>query len=230
MRLPSGLIPSQIIQRLNRFAVLVAVDGRQEVVHLANSGRLRELLAPGTPALLVERSGASRKTHYDLLLVRLHHGLVSADARLPNALVKEALLAGSLEPFRQYTTVRPEARYGDSRCDFLLEGPEGRCLVEIKSVTLVEDSVALFPDAPTTRGTRHLQNLIAARRVGHEAAVVFIIQRADAHHFRPNDTADPAFGQALRRAAAAGVGVYAYRCNVAETEMYITDAIPVRLD
>lgn len=229
MKLPRGLVPSRIVQRLNRFAVLVTVNGRHEVAHLPNSGRIQELLVPGTCALLVERPRPGRKTLYDLLLVCLEDQLVSADARLPNALLKEELLAGRLAPFRHYTVVRPEARYGDSRCDFLLEGPQGRCLVEVKSVTLVVEGTALFPDAPTVRGARHLETLMAAQRQGYQAAVVFIVQRADAHVFMPNDGADPTFGATLRQAAALGVEVYAYRCRVAETEIHIADAIPVRL-
>jgi len=229
MRLAGQLRPAAILGRLNRFAVWVDLDGREEVVHLANSGRLHELLIPGTPALLAPRDSPGRKTRFDLLLVRIGGEWVSADARLPNALVREALAAGALPPFRAYPAVRPEVRYGESRVDFLLEGEGGVCLVETKSVTLVEAGLALFPDAPTLRGVRHLRTLIGARAEGWQAAVVFVVQRGDALAFAPNEPADPLFAQTLREAAAAGVGVYAYRCRVTPREIRLAGEMPVRL-
>ncbi len=229
MRFPPGLVPAVVVQRLNRFAVEMEAEGRPVVAHLANSGRVRELLRPGTPGLLCPRVGAHRKTRFDLLLVRLGRTWVSADARLPNALAREALAAGRLAPLRGYSLVRPEARFGASRMDFLLRGPGGECLLEAKSVTLVEDGVALFPDAPTVRGTRHLAELVKARRQGMGAAVLFVVQRGDADAFSPHDEADPRFGRALREAAAAGVAVMAYRCRVSPRGMRIAGEIPVRL-
>lgn len=229
MRLPADLRPAVILGRLNRFAVRVYVDGREEVVHLANSGRLQELLIPGTPSLLAPRDSLGRKTRFDLLLVSIGSEWVSADARLPNALVREALAAGALPPFRAYPDVRSEARYGESRVDFLLEGKGGVCLVETKSVTLVEAGVALFPDAPTLRGVRHLRTLIGARAESRQAAVLFVVQRGDAHAFAPNEPADPLFTRTLREAATAGVGVYAYRCRVTPREIRLAEEISVRL-
>lgn len=232
MRLPANLRPAVVLERVNRFVVRVEMDGRKEAAHLANSGRLRELLVAGAPALLVERASVARKTRHDILLVRIpgrRGEWASVDARLPNALVREALDAGALAPFREYQSVRPEARYGESRVDFLLAGESGLCVLETKSITLVEDGVALFPDAPTVRGTRHLCTLMAARGDGHRAAVVFVVQRGGAYEFRPNDQADPVFGRTLREAAAASVGVYAYRCAVSRREIRIADEIPVRL-
>lgn len=229
MLLPAGLIPATLIRRLNRFAVEVELEGHPLAAHLPNSGRVRELLQPGTPALLVSRSGSRRKTAFDLLLVRLGPTWVSADARLPNALVREALAEGRLEPFRRYAEVRPEARFGGSRVDFLLRGREGDCLLEVKSVTLVEAGVALFPDAPTARGTCHLRELTEARRQGLAAAVLFVVQRRDGGAFSPNDPADPSFGRILREAAQKGVQVLAYRCRVSPREIRIAGSIPVRL-
>ncbi|HKZ50549.1 MAG TPA: DNA/RNA nuclease SfsA [Dehalococcoidia bacterium] len=241
MKLPCPLVEAAIVERLNRFAVRVLVEGRETVAHLPNSGRLKELLQPGTAAYLVPRTGLNRKTAFDLLLVRLREGrrpgwvgyegdvVISADARLPNALVAEALRHGTLPQFLGYPHVRPEARYGDSRCDFLLEGPSGRLLLEAKSVTWVEEGCGLFPDAPTERGRRHLQALREARRHGLAAAVVFVIQRHDAVAFRPCYECDPAFGHALREAAADGVAVYAYRCRVTLEEMAIAQEVAVEL-
>ena len=140
--------------------------------------------------------------------------LVSVDARLPNALFAEALAAGRLEPFRRYAYFKHEVQFGESRLDFWLEGPVGVCWVEVKSVTLVEDGVARFPDAPTARGVRHLRELMAVVRGGEQAAIVFVIQRPDAHRFVPHDRADAAFGVALREAANSSVDVYALACEV----------------
>lgn len=226
------LIEGRFIRRLNRFAALVDVDRREHLAHVPNSGRMRELLVPGYRVLLAPAppsASASRKTAFDLALVDTGGALSSADARLPNKLVAEALAQGRLPQFRHYPVVRPEKVFGESRLDFLLEGPKGSCYVETKSVTLVEDGVGLFPDAPTLRGVKHLHSLMAARGEGHSAAVMFVIQRADADAFTPHDQADPLLGSTLREAVAAGVDVWAYRCQVDERSIALADAVPVRL-
>ena len=139
-------------------------------------------------------------------------------------------MTGSLEPFRSYPCFQREVRLGRSRMDFRLEGSAGTCWVEAKSVTLVDPGVARFPDAPTARGVRHLRELSAAVRRGERAAVAFVVQRPDARRFAPHDRADPAFGAALREAAAAGVGVYAWACTVSQREITIADQLVVDLD
>jgi sugar fermentation stimulation protein A len=229
MRFAGFLTPARVVCRLNRFAVRVEVDGVEAAAHLANSGRLGELLQPGTPALVRRAPEGPRKTAYDLALVWYAGGWVSVDARLPNAVVGEALRQGTLAPFRGYTAVRREVRYGACRLDFVLEGPEGRCLLEAKSVTLVEEGRALFPDAPTERGARHVRTLTAARLAGERAAVLFLIQRPDARTFSPHPTADPALSAALREARDAGVELYAYRCAVSPEGMEIAGEVPVEL-
>lgn len=229
MRFPP-LVEGRFIKRLNRFAALVDVDRKEHLAHVPNSGRMHELLVPGFRVLLAPApASASRKTAYDLALVDIGDALSSADARLPNKLVAEALAQGRLPQFRQYPVVRPEKVFGESRLDFLLEGPSGSCYVETKSVTLVQNGVGLFPDAPTLRGVKHLQSLMAAREAGHEAAVIFVIQRADAVAFAPHDLADPLLGITLRKAVAAGVKVWAYRCRVDEQSIALADKVPVQL-
>ena len=230
MKLHPHLEEGFFITRLNRFAALVEVDGREEMVHVANSGRLRELFEPGRRLLLAPAPGEHRKTQYDLALVDLGHTLVSADARLPNALVAEALQAGALQPYTEYPEVRREVTYGESRLDLALDGPAGRCYLETKSVTLVEDGGgALFPDAPTTRGVKHLHTLTQAAAEGHRAGAIFVVQRSDAACLIPHDESDPEFGKVLREAKAAGVDVLAYRCSVTREEITLADPIPVRL-
>lgn len=229
MQLPKNLIRACILRRLNRFAVAVELSDGQAIAHLPNSGRLHELLKPGTPCWLVPKLDPNRKTRYDLLLVRLGRTLVSADARLPSRLVLEALKERKLPQFSEYTDFQTEVRWNHSRIDLLLTGSDRPCLLEAKSVTLVLDATGLFPDAPTTRGQRHVADLIAALDKGYRAAIVFVVQRNDASRFRPNDASDPAFGQILRRAARQGVEIYAYTCNVTLRSITISRPIPVEL-
>jgi sugar fermentation stimulation protein A len=198
MKIAAKLIPATFIKRDNRFRVTVRVKGHLVWAHLPNSGRLRELLVPGRCVLLAAAQAPGRLTPYDLLMVDLDGTLVSIDARMPSRLL---VLEGGADG--------------------------GRCFIEAKSVTLVEDGVALFPDAPTQRGRRHLRELARARAEGHRAAVVFVVQRDDAISSSPHDEADPAFGQALREAAQAGVEVYAYKCRVSEREVTLDAPLPM---
>ena len=167
MKFDSEMVEGKFVQRLNRFAALVEVNGREELVHLPNSGRLRELLVPGFRMLLKPVPGAHRKCPYDLALVDLGFTLCSADARLPNALAAEAIADGRVAEFLDYSSVRREVTYGDSRLDLLLEGDGQSCFIETKSVTLVEDGRAWFPDAPTLRGVKHLNTLVHAKAAGY---------------------------------------------------------------
>ena len=229
VKLAPQLIEARFLVRLNRFAALVELDGREVMVHVANSGRMHELLEPGRRMLLAPMPGEHRKTQYDLALVDLESTLVSADSRLPNALVAEALEEGLLPQFADYPQLRREVTYGDSRLDIMLSGPTGRAYVETKSVTLVVDGVARFPDAPTLRGVKHLNTLSQAVAADHRGAATFVIQRSDASSFSPHVTADPEFGAALQAAHAVGVEIYAYCCRVSESEIKLADRLPVNL-
>ena len=229
MDLPGNLVEGRFKVRLNRFLALVDVNGREVRVHVANSGRMHELFVPGFRVLISPRPGPNRKTGYDLALVDLGCTLASADARLPNSLVAEALAQRRLPQFKKYPYVRREVTFGESRLDLLLEGPDGLCYVETKSVTLVEEGVGLFPDSPTVRGVKHMRNLIHAVEEGHRAAVVFVVQRDDCEHFSPHDQADPEFGVALRRGLEAGVEAFAYNCRVTEQEVTLDRRLPIRL-
>jgi len=230
LRFPPDKRSGYFLERLNRFAVLVSLNGREERAHLPNSGRLRELLTPGRPVYVVPRPRASRRTGYDLLLARVGQALVSVDARLPSKIAGEALAQGAWPQFRGYAVTRPEVSYGDSRLDLLLTGGGPPCLLEVKSVTLVEAGRARFPDGPTARGRRHLHELARARRHGWRACVIFIVQRPDATAFSPNDATDPQFGRALRQVVREGVEVYAYRCRVSLEEIVAGEALPVVLE
>ena len=224
------LVEARFIQRLNRFAATVELEGVEHMVHVANSGRMRELLVEGRRVLLRPVTGPNRKTAFDLAIVDLGHALASADARLPNRLVYEAIRDGRLLQFAGFDEILTEVTFGESRLDLALRGPAGTCYIEAKSVTLVEGGVGLFPDSPTTRGRKHMISLAHAVDEGHRAAVVFVIQREDADTFTPNDYADPEFGQTLRESLEHGVEAYAYRCHVTEEQIVLADALSMRLD
>lgn len=230
MRWPALLEPATFVRRDNRFRATVETGGAPAPVHVPNSGRLGELLRPGAAVWFLPAAvEAGRKTLGDLILVETGDTMVAVDARLPNQLVAEALAAARLAPLAGYTSCQREVAIGRSRLDFLLQGPDGKCWLEVKSVTLVEEGVARFPDAPTARGVRHLAELAARRAAGDRAAVAFVVQRADARAFGLHRSADPDFNEAMRQVYAAGVEVMAWRCRVNLDGSSITDQIEVRL-
>jgi sugar fermentation stimulation protein A len=222
------LIRGRFLKRDNRFRATVIVEDQITWAHVPNSGRLQELFTPDRPVWLSRASAANRKTDYDLKLVDYGGILVSVDARLPNPLFAEALQKKQLSEF-DYPSIKREATYGHSRLDFHLSGPQGSYWVETKSVTLVENGQARFPDAPTSRGRKHLHSLIEAREASDQAAVVFLVQRPDATNFAPHLEADPLFGETLVEAASAGVKIRAYTCQVSLKEISIAGEIPVKL-
>ena len=229
MDLGGDLVEGIFLERVNRFLARVEVDGREVGVHVANSGRMKELFVPGWRVLVRPVAGEHRKTKYDLVLVDMGQALASADARAPNALLEESVANGHLKQFAGYTDIRREVTFGDSRLDLMLEGPQGRCYIEAKSVTLVKNGVGLFPDAPTARGAKHLRTLITVLEAGHRAAVVFVVQRPDANAFATSDPSDPELAEALRSAVAAGVEAYAYNCEVTERSIRLDHSLPIRL-
>ena len=213
------------LARPNRFIAHVLLDGEEVVCHVKNTGRCRELLIPGAEVWLERGTNPQRKTLYDLIAVRKGERLINMDAQAPNRVFAE--WASQLEP--EMTALRAEYTYGQSRLDFCLETPRGLHLVEVKGVTLEEGGHTRFPDAPTERGIKHLHELIRAVKNGHKASVVFVIQMENVLDFAPNDATHPAFGAALRQAAAAGVQVVAVNCRVAPDSLEILHRIPVIL-
>ncbi len=230
MRIPANAIEGIFVRRVNRFREEVRIGRGNLAVHVAHSGRLGELLVPGGRALLVPAAGAHRKTSHDLLLAGRPdgRGWVCVDARVPNKLVKEALEAGRLPGFEGFSRISPEPRVPGGRLDFCLTGEGVRpCWVETKCVTLVEEGVARFPDAPTVRGARHLRRLIALARAGDRSAVLFIILRSDTKSFSPNEKNDPLFAETLREAISAGVTARALKCDVNKERIRIHGEIPM---
>ena len=219
------VVQGRFLARPNRFIALVEVDGAETVCHVKNTGRCRELLRPGATVYLERSGNLLRKTAFDLIAVDKDGLLINMDAQAPNKVFGE--FARSFEP----TTldVKPEFVYGASRLDFCLTTPMGLHLVEVKGVTLEEDGHTRFPDAPTERGVKHLHELMHAVTLGHRATVFFVIQMADVVDFAPNDATHPAFGEALRRAKAAGVNIAAYCCRVTPESMEIDRPVEIRL-
>ncbi len=231
MKIEGRWVEGRFLARDNRFRATVEVDGRQAWAHLPNSGRLGEILVPGRRTMLIERHGEGRRTAYDLALVQFEGHWVSVDARLPNELVQVTWRSGGLPSLAGYTTLKREVAFGASRLDFLLEADGRRpCLMEVKSVTLVVDGLACFPDAVTARGRRHVNELADALAAGYRAVMCFLVQREDALGLRPHDESDPGFGQALRDASRRGVEVQAYGCRVQPGDITIDRRLPVFLD
>lgn len=227
------------LARPNRFIAKVLLDGEELTVHVKNTGRCKELLIPGCTVYLEKSSNPARKTAYDLVAVEKSVGrrfpdatgapyrLINMDSQAPNKLFEEWARAGHFVP--GLTLLRPETTWGHSRFDFYWEAGERKGFVEVKGCTLEENGWTYFPDAPTERGVKHLEELLLAKKEGYEAAVCFVIQMADVKGFSPNDCTHPAFGQALRQAAAGGVEVLAYECRVIPEGVYITTKVSITL-
>ena len=221
------ILPARFLARPNRFVARVEADGQELICHVKNTGRCRELLVPGATVWLEESRNPNRKTKFDLIAVEKGTRLINMDAQAPNQVFREWAQAGGFR--KDLTLLRPETTYGSSRFDFYWESSEKRGFVEVKGVTLEEDGVVRFPDAPTLRGVKHLDELIKAHEAGYQAAVCFVIQMEEVRYFAPNDVTHPEFGQALRRAAAAGVEVLAMDCAVTPQSLKIQNPVRVEL-
>lgn len=213
------------LARPNRFIAHVELDGEVVICHVKNTGRCRELLVPGAEVWLEKGRNPGRKTAWDLIAVRKGERLINMDSQAPNRVFAE--WADRFEP--ELTALRREYTYGQSRLDFCLETVDGLHLVEVKGVTLEEGGHTRFPDAPTERGIKHLQELMRAVEEGCRASVVFVIQMEDVADFAPNDATHPAFGAALRQAAAVGVRIVAVNCRVMPDSLEILGCVPVVL-
>ena len=229
------ILPGVFQARPNRFIAHVEMGGRLEVCHVKNTGRCRELLVPGVKVWLEESANPARKTKYDLIAAEKARPegplLINMDSQAPNKVFGEWAAAGGLGFVP--TLLRPETTYGNSRFDYYWEwsqeGEARRGFWEVKGVTLEEGGTARFPDAPTLRGVKHLEELVLARQAGCEAGVCFIVQMAGMDHVEPNDATHPEFGAALRRAAQAGVEVLALECAVEPGRLAAERVLPVCL-
>jgi sugar fermentation stimulation protein A len=231
VNLPQPLIAGRFLRRLNRFAAEVRLEDEVVLAHVANSGRLGELLVERAEVRVHPVREPRRVTTHDLLLVRHDRVWVSIDSRAPAAIAAEAFRETGLSPIPRAEAVQAEVPLGSHRIDLRVRG-RGRgeeWLVEVKGCTLVREGTALFPDAPTERGRRQVEALTRATEAGARAMVLFVIQREDARRFRPHEENDPALAEALRRAARAGVAIAAHRCHVSTREVTLAERVPVDL-
>lgn len=219
---------AEFICRPNRFIAHVLMDGEEVICHVKNTGRLKELLLPGATVFLEESDNMTRKTRFDLVGVLRGDEVVNIDSQAPNQAVGEWLKSGGL--FEDVSYVKAEARYGDSRFDYYIESSSGRkAFLEVKGVTLLQDRVARFPDAPTTRGVKHIGELVKCLEDGYEAYILFLLEMKGSKWMEPNDATHPAFGKALREAAEKGVKILAYDCLVTPESLEVDKKVEVRL-
>lgn len=228
------------LERPNRFIAYVEIGGRREKVHVKNTGRCKELLIPGAAVYVQESDRPSRKTRWDLItvekecLIRGADGslskrirMVNLDSQSPNQLVKEWLEAGNM--ISEITKIQPECKYGDSRFDLYVEAGERRIFIEVKGVSLEEDGRVRFPDAPSERAVKHVEELARAVEEGYEAYVLFVVQMKDVDYFTPNMDTHPEFGEALKKAAGRGVKIAAYDCRVESNFIELAEEVPVAI-
>lgn len=226
------VIPVVFLKRPNRFIAHVCINGKEEVCHVKNTGRCKELLVPGCTVYCAVSDNPNRKTKFDLIAVEKKVEsstlLINMDSQAPNAAVKEWLASGA-SPFGQIDLLKPECRHGNSRFDFYLECNKRKIFIEVKGVTLEDDGVVLFPDAPTERGVKHVHELIQCHGEGYETYILFVVQMERARYFTPNRKTHPEFADALYEAKQAGVELLAYMCTVSPDEMKMDKPLEIKL-
>ncbi|MDR2719774.1 MAG: DNA/RNA nuclease SfsA [Nitrososphaerota archaeon] len=213
--------------RPNRFIAQIKIDDTVVIAHVKNTGRCKELLVSGANVILQKSDNPKRKTMYDLIAVWKNKRLINIDSQVPNKVFLEYLQSGQY--LDGVTCIRPEVKYGSSRFDFYVEVGVRKIFLEVKGVTLEENGVVMFPDAPTERGVKHLNELIMCTKEGYEAHVVFVVQMSNVRYFTPNNKTHPAFGEALFVAKNAGVNIIALDCVVTKNTLEIGNSVPVKL-
>ena len=218
----------RFLERPNRFIAYVEILGKKETVHVKNTGRCAELLVPGATVYVQKTDNPERKTQWDLIAVEKGRRIINMDSQIPNKVVEEWIRKGNLFP--NATVIRPETTYGNSRFDLYVEEGERKIFMEIKGVTLEENGIVRFPDAPTERGVKHVEELMKAVEDGYESYLFFVVQMGDVQYLAPNRVTHAAFGEALDLAREKGVHILAYECQVEPDEIRITKEVPVVLD
>jgi sugar fermentation stimulation protein A len=223
------LVEGTFVARPNQFTVIARLEGTTVQAHLADRGRLLDILVPDARLVLAHHARGTRKTDFQVVAADVGSELVSLDTHLPNRLVIEALRAEALPQFVGYTKIQPESQIGNQRFDFRLHDPEESryCIVEVKSAAHVVNDLALFPDAPTERGRRQVEALTELVKRGQRAVLLFIVQRQSGRALIPNESIDPHFARVLRLALTLGVEVYAYQCPISREGIMLGHEIPV---
>lgn len=217
------------LKRPNRFIAIVIIDGEEEIVHVKNTGRCKELLIEGAKVILEKSDNPNRKTKYSLIAVYKGDVLINMDSQVPNAVVAEALRDGKILEIGEVSFIKREVTFSNSRFDIYYEKEHKKGFIEVKGVTLERDGVALFPDAPTIRGSRHVYEMIKAKENGYEANFLFLIQMVDVEYFTSNSEMDNEFAKALRLAKEKDVNIMAYDSVVRENSIYIGKRIEIQL-
>lgn len=222
----NNIKPAKFISRPNRFIANIEIDGNHEICHVKNTGRCREFLIEGAKIFVQEfDSSTTRKTKYDLISAYKKEQLINMDSQVTNKVIQEWLQEGGL--FENISLIKPESKYKNSRFDFYIEVGKRKIYIEVKGVTLEEDGVVMFPDAPTERGVKHLRELEECIEEGFEAYVIFVIQMSDVKVFKANEEMHKAFAETLTRVHEKGVNVLAYECLVTEDSIRISKQVPV---
>lgn len=228
MKLNYDLRYGYFLRRPNRFIAYVEIDGEEVICHVPNTGRLRELLIPGVKVMLSYHPSSTRKTSYELRMVKKDDNWISIDSQLPNLLAHEAIATDVIVELKDYSEIKREVTYQNSRFDLQLLG-DNICFVEVKGVTLERDGWTYFPDAPTERGRKHIDELIHAVQNGYRSVLLFVVQIEHAKGFSPYAVTDPSFAEKVSTAKANGVEILAYRCCITPEEVKIIEQIPVKL-
>ena len=223
----TNIIKAKFINRPNRFISYVNIEGKTESAHVKNTGRCKELLIPDTNVYLEIAENPDRKTKYDLITVEKNNTLVNIDSQAPNKVIEEWLKKGKI--FSKKAVIKREFTYKKSRFDFYVEDGKRKAFIEVKGVTLERDGIAYFPDAPTERGVKHIQELQSSLKEGFEAYIIFVIQMKNIKELRPNDVTHQAFGDALREASKAGVKILALDCIIKPDSIIVDQQIAVVL-
>lgn len=223
-----NIVKGKFISRPNRFIAHVEINGKEEICHVKNTGRCKELLIPGVNVFLQENDNPNRKTKFSLITVEKENRLINMDSQIPNKVVNEWLENGNL--FKDITLIKPETKYGNSRFDFYVETKEKKIFIEVKGVTLEENGVVRFPDAPTERGVKHVNELCECKKEGYEAYIIFVIQMKGVMYFEPNMKTHKEFGYALKKAKNSGVNILALDCEVTKETIVMGDYVDVKLD
>lgn len=229
MFIKNPLIEGKFIERINRFEAYVDINGRSILVHVPNTGRCKEILVNGRKIILEERHRIGRKTPYELEFVYKGNRLISIDSQVPNKVVLESIKEGKISYFLGYDKIEREKTYKNSKFDIRLKNDKEVFYIEVKGVTLEDNGVVLFPDAPTERGLKHLIELKDVKENGMRSAIVFLIQMDNVKYFTPNKKRDPKFTEALIDDIKSGVEAYAFSCSVTENSIALKDEIPIRL-
>ncbi|WP_270740034.1 DNA/RNA nuclease SfsA [Massilioclostridium coli] len=215
------------LERPNRFIAHILVEGKEQLCHVKNTGRCKELLIPNTTIYVQHHDNPNRKTKYSLIAVQKGELLINMDSQVPNQIVAEWLKTGKLFP--DLKLVKPETVFGSSRFDFYLETSQKKIFMEVKGCTLEQNGVVMFPDAPTQRGVKHIQELILAKQQGYDAYLIFVIQMKGARYFTPNRLTHPEFADVLLQAEKAGVNILAVDCMVMPDSIEIDQQVLIQL-